>query len=63
MRTIIVRAFEPVPGRGWSDLRGFVEDVATGSRERFVGAEELVAAVARILRRAELTGEGNGSGA
>lgn len=50
MRTVIVRLFEPADGMGEVELSGFVDVVALGTRRRFSGAEELVAAIGDIMQ-------------
>ena len=55
MRTVIVRLFEPAPGAGSVEMHGFVEDVGRGRRERFTGAEQLLAVFARITAMDEGT--------
>jgi hypothetical protein len=49
MRTVIVRVFEPAPGTGEVELRGFVDDVTRGTSERFTGTVELLTALQRIV--------------
>ncbi|MGH2601715.1 MAG: hypothetical protein ACRDQW_00305 [Haloechinothrix sp.] len=50
MRTVIVRLFESAQGAGEVGMSGFVEDVASGLRQRFTDAQELLNAIACISR-------------
>lgn len=50
MRTVIVRLFEPADGMGDVELSGFVDVVAIGTRHRFSGADELVAAIGAVMQ-------------
>jgi hypothetical protein len=54
VRTVIVRLFEPAPGTANVGLRGIVEDLAHGTRQPFLGVEELLAAIERAAASDEL---------
>ncbi|MQA25681.1 MAG: hypothetical protein GEU94_09440 [Micromonosporaceae bacterium] len=51
MRTIIVRLFEPAPDAGEVDLHGFVEDVESGARRRFIQGSQLLEAIEEIAEK------------